>query len=130
MITMISLISYFYVKNTYSDFEIELNKFVNDYYSHQKALLKKQIDVVTDIIKYNATKSGSTEEELKEETVRLLNNISFENTRGNYIFVYEILDMNGGDKFAKLLVNPNRLDLVGTVISTNYEDANGKKFIE
>ena len=130
MITMISLISYFYVKNTYSDFEIELNKFVNDYYSHQKALLKKQIDVVTDIIKYNATKSGSTEEELKEETVRLLNNISFENTRGNYIFVYEILDMNGGDKFAKLLVNPNRLDLVGTVISTNYEDANGKKFRE
>jgi len=130
MITMISLISYFYVKNTYSDFEIELNKFVNDYYSNQKALLKKQIDVVNDIIKYNATKSGSTEQELKNETIRLLNNISFETSRGNYIFVYEILDMNGGDKFAKLLVNPNRLDLVGTVISTNYEDANGKKFRE
>ncbi len=130
MITMISLISYFYVKNTYSEFEIELNKFVNDYYSHQKALLKKQIDVVTDIIKYSATKSGSSEEELKEETIRLLNNITFETSRGNYIFVYDILDMNGGDKFARLLVNPNRLDLVGTVISTNYEDANGKKFRE
>lgn len=128
MTTMITLISYFYVKNTYADFDVELNKFVNDYYSHQKALLKKEINVVIDIINYNATKSGSTEEELKEETIRLLNNISFERERSNYIFVYEILDFNGGDKFAKLLVNPNRLDIVGTIISANYEDANGKKF--
>ena len=130
MTTMISFISYFYVKNTYDDFELELNKFVNDYYSHQKALLKKQIDVVTDIIKYNATKEGISEEELKSEAIRLLNNISFEKSRSNYIFVYEILDFNGGDKFAKLLVNPNRLDLVGKVISTNYTDADGKKFRE
>jgi C4-dicarboxylate-specific signal transduction histidine kinase len=130
MTTMITLISYFYVKNTYADFDIELNKFVNDYYSHQKALLKKEIDVVIDIIKYNATKSGSSEEELKAETIRLLNNISFERERSNYIFVYEILDFNGGDKFARLLVNPNRLDLVGKIISSNYKDANGEKFRE
>lgn len=128
MTTMITLISYFYVKNTYADFDMELNKFVNDYYLHQKALLKKEINVVIDIINYNATKSGSSEKELKEETIRLLNNISFERERSNYIFVYEILDINGGDSFAKLLVNPNRLDIVGTVISDNYEDANGKKF--
>lgn len=38
--------------------------------------------------------------------------------------------MNGGDNFAKLIVNPNRPDLVGTLISTDYEDANGKKFRE
>lgn len=42
-------------------------------------------------------------------------------------FAYEILNMNGGDNFAKLIVNPNRPDLVGTLISTDYEDANGKK---
>ncbi|WP_428023801.1 cache domain-containing protein [Arcobacter sp.] len=130
MTTMITLISYFYVKNTYIDFDTELEKFVNDYYTHQKALLKKEIDVVIDIINYNATKSGSTEQELKEETIRILNNISFEKDRSNYIFVYEILNMNGGDNFAKLLVNPNRLDIVGSVISSNYEDANGKKFRE
>lgn len=128
MTTMVSFISYFYVKNTYSDFDLELNKFVNDYYSHQKALLKKQIDVVTDIIKYNATKESVSEEELKSEAIRLLNNISFEKSRSNYIFVYEVLDFNGGDNFARLLVNPNRLDLVGKIISTNYTDANGKKF--
>lgn len=130
MTTMVSFISYFYVKNTYSDFDLELNKFVNDYYSHQKALLKKQIDVVTDIIKYNATKESVSEEELKSEAIRLLNNISFEKSRSNYIFVYEVLDFNGGDNFARLLVNPNRLDLVGKIISTNYTDANGKKFRE
>ena len=60
--------------------------------------------------------------------IRLLNNISFDKNKSNYIFVYEILDMNGGDKFAKLLVNPNRPDLIGKIISTNYTDENGKKF--
>lgn len=130
MSLMIVFISYFYVKNTYSDFERDTNKYINDYYSHQKELLKKQIDVVLDIIKYNATKEGTSDEEQKEETIRLLNNISFENARSNYMFVYEILDFNGGDEFAKLLVNPNRLDLVGTVISTNFVDANGKRFRE
>ena len=36
--------------------------------------------------------------------------------------------MNGGDDFAKLVVNPNRPDLVGTLLSTNYEDSDGKRF--
>lgn len=38
--------------------------------------------------------------------------------------------MQGGDDFARMIVNPNRPDLLGKLISTNYEDANGKKFRE
>lgn len=130
MSSMILMISYFYVKNTYEDFDIQMEKFVHEYYENQKMMLKKEIDTVVDIIKFNATKSEEDETELKEDTVRLLNNITFDSAKSNYIFVYEVLNINGGDDFAKLLVNPNRLDLIGKLISTNYKDENGKKFRE
>ncbi|WP_258239495.1 cache domain-containing protein [Arcobacter sp. LA11] len=130
MTSMILMISYFYVKNTYEDFDLQMEKFVQEYYKNQKISLKKEIDTIIDIIKYNATKSGEDELAVKEDTVRLLNNVSFEKDKSNYIFVYEILDINGGDNFAKLLVNPNRPDLIGKYISTHYEDINGKKFRE
>ena len=131
MSTMILMISYFYVKKTYEDFDRQMDKYVQDYYKNQKIMLKKEIDTVIDVIKYNATKSDEeNEQELKEDTIRLLNNISFDEDKSNYIFVYEILNINGGDKFAKLLVNPNRPELLGVYLSTNYKDANGKKFRE
>ena len=36
MSSMISAISYFYVNNTYDDFEIEMDKFVQEYYLNKK----------------------------------------------------------------------------------------------
>ena len=128
--SMIFLISYFYIKNANDDFDIEVRKFVESYYESQKRLLKKEIDIIIDVIKYNATKSDDDVAVLKEETIGLLNNITFKEKRSNYIFVYEILNINGGKDFAKLLVNPNRADLVGTKISTDYEDFDGKRFRE
>ena len=130
MSSMISAISYFYVNNTYDDFEIEMDKFVQEYYLNKKKTLKKEINTVLDILNYNVKKSNLNDEELKADAIKLLNNITFEENKSNYFFAYEILNMNGGDNFAKLIVNPNRPDLVGTLISTDYEDANGKKFRE
>jgi two-component system, NtrC family, C4-dicarboxylate transport sensor histidine kinase DctB len=130
MSSMIFAISYFYVNNTYDNFEIEMDKFVREYYSDKKKTLKKEINTVIDILNYNIAKSNQDDNEQKMDAIRLLNNIRFEENKSNYFFVYEVLDINGGDNFAKLVVNPNRLDLVGTLISTNYKDANGKKFRE
>ncbi len=130
MTTMILMISYFYVKNTYEDFDLQMEKFIQEHYKKQKISLKKEINTVIDVIKYNATKNAESEQELKEDTIRLLNNISFERSKSNYVFVYEIINIDGGDDFAKLLVNPNRPDLIGKKISTNYQDLNGKKFRE
>lgn len=130
MSSMIFMISYFYVKNTYDDFEKQMENFVHEYYEEQKRILKKEIDTVIDVLNYNLTKVDTNEKEIKEDAIRLLNNISFQENKSNYYFVYDILDMNGGDNFARLIVNPNRPDLLGKVISTNYKDANGKKFRE
>ena len=130
MSSMIFMITYFYVKNTYENFEAEMKIFKAEYYEIKKATLKKEVDTVLDIFNYNITKDYTDNQEQKNEAIRLLNNIRFEKNKSNYFFVYEIKNMNGGDEFAKLLVNPNRLDIVGSLISTNYEDANGKKFRE
>ncbi|QKF78397.1 cache domain-containing protein [Arcobacter defluvii] len=130
MSSMVFAMSYFYVKNTYNDFDIEMEKFVNEYYSDKKMTLKKEINTIIDILNYNIVKSNLDDEEQKMDAVRLLNNITFEENTSNYFFVYEVENMQGGDNFAKLIVNPNRLDIVGQYISTNYKDEDGKKFRE
>lgn len=127
---MIVAISYFYVNNTYDEFGIEMERVVNEYYLNKKKTLKKEVNTVIDIINYNVAKSNLNDEELKDDAARLLNNITFEENKSNYFFVYEVKNMEGGDDFAKLVVNPNRPDLVGQLISTRYEDTDGKKFRE
>jgi PAS domain S-box-containing protein len=45
-----------------------------------------------------------------------------------YIFVYELLKPEGGKKFARMLINPNRPDLVGNLIDEDYRDIEGFEF--
>jgi signal transduction histidine kinase len=131
MSLMVGLISYFYVKNTYDDFDKDMEQFVQEYYTTQKQSIKKEVEIVLDIIKYKAlVATAETEEEIKQEVVRMLHNISFQEGKSNYVFVYEVKDLQGGNEFAVMLVNPNRPDLLGKSISTNYEDENGKRFRE
>ena len=129
MSLMIFSISYIYVKKTSYEFDEEMKSFVAQYYEKQKELIKKEVDILIDVLKYNETKSDD-EIVLKEEAVRLIHNISFQEHKSNYFFVYDVYDFRGGDDFAKLIVNPNRPDLLGTLVSTNYKDVNGKKFRE
>ena len=110
MSSMISAISYFYVNNTYDDFEIEMDKFVQEYYLNKKKTLKKEINTVLDILNYNVKKSNLNDEELKADAIKLLNNITFEENTSNYFFVYEVKNMEGGDDFAKLL-GKTKIDL-------------------
>jgi len=127
MSLMVFSISYIYVKKTSSEFDNEMKIFVEHYYDTQKELLKKEVGIIFDILKYNESKFDK-EKEQKAEAVRLMHNISFQAQKSNYFFVYDIFDFRGGDEFARLIVNPNRPDLLGTIISTNYEDIHGKKF--
>ena len=41
MTSMVFAMSYFYVKNTYNDFDLEMEKFINEYYLDKKKTLKK-----------------------------------------------------------------------------------------
>jgi len=124
------MISYFYIINTYKDFDVQMENFVKQYYKDKRKTLKKEVDTIFDILNYNIISKDINNLEFKNEAIRLLNNITFEENKSNYFFVYEIKNIQGGDNFARLIVNPNRPDLVNTLISTNYKDANGKKFRE
>ena len=62
---MVFAMSYFYVKNTYSDFDVETEKFINEYYSDKKKTLKKEINTILDILNYNIVKSNLDDEEQK-----------------------------------------------------------------
>ena len=42
MTSMVFAMSYFYVKNTYNDFDLEMEKFINEYYSDKKKDIKKR----------------------------------------------------------------------------------------
>jgi len=130
MSSMIFMISYFYIDNTYKDFDIQMEKFVKEYYKNKRKTLRKEINTIFDILNYNIIIENTNKQEFKNEAIRLLNNITFEEKKSNYFFVYEIEDINGGDDFARLIVNPNRPDLLNKLISTNFTDANGKKFRE
>jgi len=130
MSSMIFMISYFYIDNTYKNFDVQMEKFVKEYYKNKRKTLKKEIDTIFDILNYNIISKDFNSLEFKNEAIRLLNNITFEEKESNYFFVYEIQNIEGGDDFARLIVNPNRPDLLNQLISTNFKDANGKKFRE
>ncbi len=46
----------------------------------------------------------------------------------DYIFVYKVYNINGGNDFAKMIFNPNRPDLINKFVSDNYKDAKGFEF--
>jgi len=128
MSVMIFAISYFYVQNTYDDFEKDIQEFAQNYYDEEKKGLKKEVNTIIDILNHNIAKSNLSNERLKQNAIELLKSINFEETKSNYFFVYEIKNLKGGDNFATMLINPNRVDIEGRKISTNYEDINGQKF--
>lgn len=131
MSLMVASISYYYVQNAYDDFDKDMEQFVQEYYNTQKQSIKKEVEMVTDIIRYHSLiATPENESDIKEEVVRMLHNISFQEGKSNYVFVYDVKNIQGGDEFAIMLVNPNRPDLLGKAVSSNYEDENGKRFRE
>ena len=58
MSSMIFAISYFYVKNTYDNFEVEMNKFEQEYYLNKKKFLKNEINTILEILNYNIKKKS------------------------------------------------------------------------
>jgi two-component system, NtrC family, C4-dicarboxylate transport sensor histidine kinase DctB len=127
------LISLFYYKNQQREFEENLIMLQYENLNHQKKIIKKDVNQIIQMIEYKYNDLKRVVEN-KNEILQWMKKIEFDRTKSDYIFVYELHNKQGGDKFAKLLVNPNRPDIEGKFISTNYTDINGfafrKKFLE
>ena len=57
-----------------------------------------------------------------------IENHRFGPNRLGYVFILDLQDIQGGDKFAIMYANPNRPDLIGKYISDDLQDAKGKMF--
>ncbi len=131
MIVISSLVlftSYFFISNQYDMFNREIKDIKNTFIQSQKKDIKREVDSVIEYIKYKKSLKNYSRKKLQKEVMGLIKNIKFGENKNNYIFAYKILNYNGGKRFAKMLINPNRLDLVGKYISDDYKDKNGKEF--
>ena len=136
MIIIMSLMffnAYYFITKQYDILDRGIIQSKKAYVKFQKKLIQREVESVIDTIKFKRaqlTTRSSLEEKnrIKQEIIDWATNIRFGDTKENYVFIYAIKDFKGGDKFAKMVVNPNRPDLVGKYISDEYQDANGKKF--
>ena len=124
---------YYFITKQYDIMERGIKDSKEAFVKSQKKLIKREVDSIIEMIRFKRTtlevlNSAKKEDEYKEELKAWIRSIRFGKKKENYLFVYKIKNFQGGDKFAKLVVNPNRPDLENRYISDNYQDANGKKF--
>ncbi|MBN1957202.1 MAG: cache domain-containing protein [Desulfuromonadales bacterium] len=65
---------------------------------------------------------------MREIVARHVEAHRFGPNRQGYVFILDLLDINGGKDFAIMYANPNRPDIVGKHISDDLQDARGKMF--
>lgn len=133
IITFLMLFNgYYFITKQYQILDEGISQTKKNYIASQKKLIKREVDSVIDMIRFKRSHldvdSPENEEALKRQFNEWIRSIRFGDKKENYLFVYEIKDISGGDNFATMLINPNRPDLEGKYISDEYTDAEGKKF--
>ncbi|MEA1914105.1 MAG: cache domain-containing protein [Campylobacterota bacterium] len=121
------LISFFYINNKYEDYDKHIIKIQKEQILLQQKEIKKQIDSIVNTIEFQY-RTNQDKAHLVQNLINWINSISYDMQKSDYIFVYKVRDINGGNKFAELLINPNRPDLLGKYLSDDYTDAKGKQF--
>ncbi len=122
------LISLFYYKNQLSQYEENVHNLKTENINKQKENLKKDINNIIEMIEYKYSQEDLKNENIRQDIKKWLNTIPFDKQKSDYVFIYELINKDGGDNFAKMIVHPNRPDIVGKYISTNYQDPNGFNF--
>ncbi len=121
---------YFSTDRQYEEFEKELDNLKKERINNQKIFLKREVDSVVHFIDFMDKNEYIDNKKSLKLIKDYISSIRFGENRLNYIFVYKIINFNGGEKFAKMFINPNRADLIGKYISSKYKDADGKMFRE
>jgi signal transduction histidine kinase len=128
LFALMLLTIYFSIDRQYGEFKKELNSLKKERINNQKIFLKREMNSVVHFINFINNDKNIDKKSAKKIIFKYINSIRFGEKLTNYVFVYKILNFNGGDRFVKMLINPNRADLIGKYISDNYKDADGKEF--
>lgn len=123
---------YFFIAKQYEILDAQIEDSKKTFIATQRNILKREVDSIIDYItfkqEFHPLTNPNDEEMLKQEINQWVRKIRFGKDLTNYLFVYEIINLEGGQNFAKMLINPNRPDLEGKYISDDYTDDNGKAF--
>ena len=123
---------YFFITKQYEILEAQIEDSKKTFVENKRNVLKREVDAIIEFIEFKKNRTTLTEakalEALQSEVYDWIRHIRYGGQEHNYIFVYQVEHMRGGDKFAKMLINPNRPDLEGQYISDAYTDENGKAF--
>ncbi|MCV6606901.1 MAG: ATP-binding protein [Campylobacterales bacterium] len=124
------LISLFYYENQLNEFEENLVQHKYEKIKAQKEKIKDDIQKIVEMIEYKYDKNQDLIKKNRKNIITWISRIEFHPEKSNYIFVYELLDKPIKDKFATMIINPNRPDLIGKMISSTYKDNKGFAFRE
>ncbi|ACZ11486.1 sensor histidine kinase [Sulfurospirillum deleyianum] len=123
---------YFFITKQYEILDAHIEDTKKTFVENKRNLLKREVDAIIEFIQFKKStfpiSSRSEEKKLKEEVYAWIRHIRYGGQEHNYIFVYQVENIKGGEQFAKMLINPNRPDLEGQYISDSYTDENGKAF--
>ena len=119
--------------------QLEMQAIEKKFIRNKKQVVKQSVDQLIALIDVrrkliNEQPSMPPDElkKLKEGTqqniIDILSRKSDLQTGSAYIFILKLHDISGGDRFASVLVNPNRPDLLGKFISDEYSDVKGNNF--
>lgn len=122
---------YYFITKQYDILERGIQDSKESFVLSQKKLIKREVDSIIDLIEFkreSLQKIYQNEKTIQKELSAWIRSIRFGKKSENYIFVYKLENPEGGDNFAKMLINPNRPDLEGKYISDSYKDSEGKQF--
>lgn len=119
-------LGYFFASKQYEMVEKEIKETKDKIINYKKENIKREAEAVINFIEF--ARKTYKNDDLQKYIKKYISQISFGENAAGYVFVYEIHNINGGDKFAKMIVHKNRADLLDKFISDSYEDTNGKQF--
>lgn len=123
---------YFFISKQYNILEAQIEDTKKTFVENKRNMLKREVNAIIEYIEFKKTRTElnnpKASENLKREVYDWIRHIRYGGQEHNYIFVYHVEQMKGGNQFAKMLINPNRPDLEGEYISDTYTDENGKAF--
>jgi signal transduction histidine kinase len=98
------------------------NDIKNEYPKLNAAVLFKPYNLVIGTGEY----LDVIEKQTKKYVLERFSN--FQKDKSKYLFFLDLHNINGGNSFATMILNPNRPDLIGKKINDSFKDAKGKEF--
>lgn len=130
--SLMIFIGYFFITKQYEILDAQIQDARKTFLDNKRTILKREVDSIISFIEFKKQREhvrhNQDDASIKQEVYDWIRHVRFGGEEYNYIFVYQIENMAGGEKFAKMLINPNRPDIEGHYISDAYTDETGKAF--